>query len=91
MCRALESQEVACCRAPSGYTRSVELVNESVALVKSGGSGAHPVSEDDGVVERPQHHVDVADAETPQVDEPTEDPEVSESFNLLKTAANQRP
>ncbi len=63
--------------------RSVELVHEGVAGVDGVLSGGDPVLEDDWLPERPEGHVDVAEAHTPKVDDPAEEIDVSESFNFL--------
>ena len=53
------------------------MVYDGVALVKGVSSSSHPVGHDDGVVERPEGHVDVADTHAPDVESPSEDPEVA--------------
>lgn len=62
---------------------SVELIHEGVAGVEGVLSGGDPVLEDDRLEERPEGHVDTAEANTPGVEQPAEEVNVSESFNLL--------
>lgn len=53
------------------------MVHDGVALVKGVSSCGHPVGHDDGVVERPEGDVDAADTHAPDVDCPSENPEVA--------------
>lgn len=63
---------------------SVELVHEWVAGVESILSAGDPVGEDDWLKERPESDVDVAETHAPQVDDPSKEVDVSETFNLLQ-------
>ena len=63
---------------------SVELIHEWVAGVEGILSGGDPVGEDDRLEERPDEHVEVAEAHAPGVEEPSEEVNVTESFNLLQ-------
>jgi hypothetical protein len=76
-----------CARGPRDWrhcsSRSVELVHEGVAGVEGVLSLGDPVVEDDGLEEGPEGHVDAADAHSPNVEEPADEVDVAEAFNLL--------